>query len=378
MAYDPKELKLVGVDFSEPFDMKTFSGSSYHIWSKLKEKRVLVDSFSPYPPANIVRFFKLLSFNPDIQRWKANWHASVIFRKYISSRARKRIMLFARSSINASLQIGAYYNISSCIVGPKGLIADNNCVIAQNTNINFKSSGNWFRRLYDWEKQVYRSVDQIFCFSKFLANSFINDFGLPESKVSVIYAGINLDENKITVPNKSYNSKTVLFSGFDFKNKGGEVLLRAFDIVTKAVPGARLILTGPNINNLPDYVTNLGPLSKTNPQDLEKLYNSYKEASIFTLPTLADAFPNVIREAMAAKLPCVASDTGSMSEMIVDGKTGYIIPIGDADALANRLISLLTDENLCKIMGTAGYERQKQLFSWDAVCERIISKMSVK
>ena len=376
MANKFEDIKLLGIDFSDPYDIKTFSGSSYFIWTKFKEKANLVNAFAPYPSKWVANFYKLLSFHPNRQQWKANWHSSMSFRRYLSRQAVKEINQYPQNAFNATVQVGAYFDISAGWPGYKALIADNNCVIAQATNINYQATAKYFKKLFAFEKKVYDSMDRIFSFSQFLADSFINDFGCPKDKVSIIYAGINIDEKCLFSPNKSYENKAVLFSAFDFKNKGGKILLRAFEKVRKEVPKARIIMIGPSVSDLPDYVTNYGFLSKTDRGQLEKIYEVYKEASVFVLPTLADAFPNVIREAMAARLPCVASNISSIPEMIEDGVTGYLIPKGDENALAEKLIVLLKDAGLCRKMGMAGYDRQQRLFRWDAVCGKMLSEIA--
>jgi glycosyltransferase involved in cell wall biosynthesis len=370
------KIKLLGVDFEAPFDVRTFSGSSFHIWTELKSRGLLIDAFTPRPSAAAVGYYKLRSFRPSMIKWKANWHRSVGFRRCLSALARKRIERMPAKSFNSVLQIGAYYNISGAWQGYRSLLADNNCAISQATNVNFKSSEKAFRKQYLFEKDVYDSMDRIFCFSGYLAGSFARDFGCPESKLTVVYAGINIDEKQISTDGKQYDSHTVLFSAFDFENKGGQILLDAFEQVRSAVPQAKLVLLGPTKRNLPAYVVNHGPLLKSNPDDLALIAKSYREASVFVLPTLADAFPNVVREAMAARLPCVATDLCGIPEMVEDGRTGYLIPKGDAQALAERLIYLLKNPDLCRDMGQAGYRRYREHFTWPKVCDVICNQIA--
>jgi len=92
-------------------------------------------------------------------------------------------------------------------------------------------------------------------------------------------------------------------------------------------------------------------------------------------PTLADAFPNVIREAMAAGLPCVASDIGSIPEMVTEGQTGYLVPKGNAAQLADRVLRLLANPGLAQAMGEAGYARYRERFTWARVCATIVDEL---
>ena len=376
MPANEKRIRLLGIDYGDPHDIATFSGSSYHIWTTMKNKVNLIDAFTPYPSQPVTIFYKLLAFRPSAQKWRASWRRSIRFKRFISKRAAQIVKNKYSDTIDATLQIGAYYNIEHSFDGVRTLLADNNCAITQKTNINFQSSDRIFQRQFAFEKEIYNSMDRVFCFSNFLADSMVKDFGVPRERVKVVYAGINTEESLLDFPNKDYSKKTVLFSGFDFANKGGHVLLDAFARVRLAIPDARLILLGPSLASVPKGVTNHGPLSKNIPDQLDKIIASYRDASIFVLPTFADAFPNVVREAMAARLPTIASQIGSIPEMLTDGETGYLIPARQAAPLANRIIELLNNPELCRRMGNRAYSEYKARFRWESVCDKIVNEIS--
>jgi glycosyltransferase involved in cell wall biosynthesis len=194
--------------------------------------------------------------------------------------------------------------------------------------------------------------------------------------VHVVGAGINVPENMIRNPARDYSSKTILFAGFDWVQKGGPALLSAFSIVRQKEPHARLVLLGPELPTVPSGVTCLGALSKADPSQFATICGSFREATVFVLPTLADAFPNVIREAMAAGLPCIASDIGSIPEMIIDGVTGHLVPVNDPDTLADRILRVIQNPEMARTMGEAGYERYSGRFTWSKVCDHIVDEMT--
>jgi glycosyltransferase involved in cell wall biosynthesis len=272
--------------------------------------------------------------------------------------------------------VGAYFDLGPGVAVSRGLLADNNCVIAQRTNPGYRVSHRLHERQFAYERRVYRSMDRVFCFSSMLAQSMVGDFGCDAGRVEVVHAGINLSEDTLTEPDKRYDTRTILFSGFNWELKGGPVLLEAFARVRQAEPAARLEIVGPSLSGLPPGVTCHGPLSKDNPAHVELLGRLHRTASVFVLPTLADAFPNVIREAMAARLPCVASRVGGIPDMIVPGQTGALVPPADADALARELIALIRDPELARRQGEAGYAIYREGFTWEAVCTRIIARLS--
>jgi glycosyltransferase involved in cell wall biosynthesis len=80
-------------------------------------------------------------------------------------------------------------------------------------------------------------------------------------------------------------------------------------------------------------------------------------ADLLVLPSHFEARPTVIYEAMAAKLPVLASEVGGIPEMIVDGETGVLTPPHDADKLRETLDYLLDDPDRLRTMGRAGHQR---------------------
>jgi len=84
---------------------------------------------------------------------------------------------------------------------------------------------------------------------------------------------------------------------------------------------------------------------------------------IFCLPTLADALPFAIVEAMASGKPVVATRVGGCPEAVLDGETGFLVPPEDETALAEALLHLIEDEELRRKFGEAGRRRAEDIFS---------------
>jgi glycosyltransferase involved in cell wall biosynthesis len=77
-------------------------------------------------------------------------------------------------------------------------------------------------------------------------------------------------------------------------------------------------------------------------------------AAAFCLPSRAEGLSNAIMEAMAAGLPVVATDAGGNAELVQHGSTGFVVPVGDAGAMAERLVELLSDAGRARDMGRRG------------------------
>lgn len=94
---------------------------------------------------------------------------------------------------------------------------------------------------------------------------------------------------------------------------------------------------------------------------IEKLKDIYRACDIFVLPSYTEGVPRVVPEAMSNGLPTVVTDVGGLRDVIVqDGKTGFVVPIKDVEALREALRTLILDKPLRQRMGRAGLKRSHQ------------------
>jgi L-malate glycosyltransferase len=99
-------------------------------------------------------------------------------------------------------------------------------------------------------------------------------------------------------------------------------------------------------HNLRDKVFFLG-----NVPNLEEVLGG---SDLFLLPSEAESFGMAALEAMAAEVPVIATRAGGMPEVIDDGVSGYLLPVGEVDAMAERAIEILSDDDRARRMGAAG------------------------
>jgi glycosyltransferase involved in cell wall biosynthesis len=86
-------------------------------------------------------------------------------------------------------------------------------------------------------------------------------------------------------------------------------------------------------------------------------------SDVFVLPTLTEALPTVLAEAMAARLPVIASHVGGVPEMIAEGRNGLLVKPEDSDGLAQACIRLLAKPDERSALGAAGWQVVNQKFS---------------
>ena len=220
------------------------------------------------------------------------------------------------------------------------------------------------RNLYvEYETKTFNNASCIFTTSEYTKKAIIRDYNVDAEKIFVVYNGINIKE--VSGNTKKKYNKTILFVGFDFERKGGPTLIRAFEILKNTMPDAKLIIVGANPDiSMPD-VEIMGSLSHPDVVEL------YQKCSVFAMPSLSEPFGIVFLEAMANQLPCIGCNVNAMPEIIEDGKTGFLIEPNNHEQLAEKLIVLLEDDNLMKIMGEAGRRKVELFFTWDKVVERM-------
>ena len=105
----------------------------------------------------------------------------------------------------------------------------------------------------------------------------------------------------------------------------------------------------------------------------EQLLERYQDANLFLFPSRHEGMPNAMLEAMACGLPVVASQIAGNEELVVDGKTGLLVPPESVDALSTAIKKLLPESALRYTMGQASRRRVEEYYSWTRVAEGYVN-----
>jgi starch synthase len=321
-----------------------------------------------------------LTFSPSRRRWGARFDlGKPSFR--LRSRNAARHIVGHRGTVDLIFQIGATFQPLGRGTLPYFLCCDSNIRMAEHGKAWGHSDAvslapAELEQIAQRELEIYRGATGIFTLSERLRRSFVEDFGLPSDRVHAVHAGPNFDVTRIPQEpprDTARHAPTILFVGRQFHRKGGDLLVAAFRRVRERVPDARLMLVGPPAPPTREPgITALGDLDKNDPGGWAALVAAYQAADVFCLPTRFEPFGIAFIEAMYFALPCVGTDAWAVPEMIVDGETGFLVPINDVDALTDRLIRLLNDPALARTMGRAGRARAGRHFTWERVIHRMM------
>ena len=220
------------------------------------------------------------------------------------------------------------------------------------------------------------------------------------AKIHVIYNGIDLAEYQKTNDSKALTDygvdpavPYVLFVGRITRQKGVTHLVDAI----RYLPAETQVVLCAGAPDTPEIATELrekvDAARKDHPRIvwIEKMVTKqetiqlYSHARVFCCPSVYEPFGIINLEAMACRAPVVASATGGIKEVVVDDKTGYLVPFDQdpvtsfprdpekfARDLAARINMLLQDEQKCRQFGDAGRRRVEEIFSWTAIAHQTI------
>jgi len=223
-----------------------------------------------------------------------------------------------------------------------------------------------------------RFPDRVLAVSERVRLHAIDVDGVNPERVETIYNGVNLEDwPSPSRPQRKPGEFLIVTVGNIRRVKGQDLFVRAAATVVRQFPETRFLIVGEvlekeYVNELRRLVDELG-LTKylrfeAGQTDLRQ---QLTEADIFVLPSRSEGFSNAIIEAMASSLPVVATDVGGNSEAVADGASGFIAPPNDAEALADAVISLLSDPARARAMGLSGRKTVEEKFSMEMMVKQV-------
>lgn len=191
-------------------------------------------------------------------------------------------------------------------------------------------------------------VKKVYCVSTSTKNNLISF--LPEKKLYVTYTSVNLDYiNKYKKPENSINLNNlkILFAGAIIKTKGLHTLLEALSLMSIDERNRIKIFIAGKINFKNDYYQICNDLIIKNNINaawlnwVDNIPELMSDMDVVCLPSFTEGMPRVIQEGMSLAKICVATPVGGISDLIIDGKTGYLFGVEDSEALKNVLSNIL-------------------------------------
>lgn len=228
------------------------------------------------------------------------------------------------------------------------------------------------------QRMAYSLAHQIVANSRSVRDTLVAEGNKPD-KVTVIYNGFNLDRQltagvggepfgvKISVVPDNF---VTIVANMRHDVKDYPTFLRAAQLVSRAFPNTGFLLAGEG--ELRDSIKQLAEQLGIGDRTIflgrcENVAQLLNVSHVCVLSSKAEGFSNSILEYMAAGRPVVATDVGGAREAIVDQETGYLVPEGSPELMAEKIISLLRDPAKAQRFGESGKRVVEQKFSAPAL-----------
>lgn len=227
-----------------------------------------------------------------------------------------------------------------------------------------------------------RWASRVVAVSEAVRRAWVSEAGLAPERAVVVHNGIDVGgaagsaaglRRELGVPN---GAPVVVTVSVLRPGKGVEVLLDALPALLARHPAARLVVVGDGpARRALEARAAAGPPEAA----AAVVWAGFRRdvpaflaaADLFVLPSLEDAFPTVLLEAMAAGLAVVATRAGGIPEIVDDGVTGLLVPPGEPAPLAEAVAELLADPERRRRLGVAGRRRAEERFSTGAWLGRL-------
>lgn len=236
------------------------------------------------------------------------------------------------------------------------------------------------------ERFVIRRAAALTSPSRYLADRIVEASGIDPTKMTVVPYPVPVADEPTEVPEPRDGGVRVLHVGRLERSKGAFTLVRAVPLLVQEFPNLHVTLVGPT-RMMPNgetveaalrrilrehgcegHVEFTGLLSKEDTRPF------YQAATICALPNEGtyETFSYTCAEGMASGRPVVSCWVGAIPEVVVDGECGLLVEPADPRQLADAILRLARDPEMCRRMGAAGYNRVRTLYDPEIVAGRIL------
>ncbi len=233
---------------------------------------------------------------------------------------------------------------------------------------------NWIKRRLT--RTILKQACHITATSEYLAEAAGRILPAARNHISVIPFGVVVPEE--VEPVRDEGPLRLCFLKVHLPIYGLDVLMRAMADVVQRFPDVHLTIAGEGPEtvavremakslHLDDKVSFVGWL------DNSRIYSFIRKHDLMVMPSRSESFGVAILEAAACGRATLASGVGGVPEVIVEGRTGMMVPPGDSQALADRIVHLAENRDELKRMGLLAHQFVRDKFAWDKSLDMMAS-----
>ena len=353
-------MKIVFLTMLDPKDINNWSGTLYHIYQKLKEKHTI-------EIIGVEMFNQLASFT------NGNFSANTFIPldRYVKCLGR-----LVSERINSLRYDIVFYGdllfIPLDVYIPTVLFSDT--IYEPKMKHYIKLDERNIEPRIILEKLSLNTAFKVIYSSEWVKNRAVEVYKINPNKIDVVEFGANIPTPTDYSININMDVCRLVFIGKDWVRKGGDRMLQIYKTLKRKGFPCTLTIIGsiPEDQEKDDDLTIIPCLDKSKEEDLKKLGDILSESHFLVLPTRFDAFGIVFCEASAFALPSIAADVGGVSQVVKDGRNGYLLP-ADATAAdyAEKIKAVFNDkENYFKLRASARNEFETRL-NWNVWGEKV-------
>ncbi|HEX9510286.1 MAG TPA: glycosyltransferase family 4 protein [Puia sp.] len=366
-----EKIKLNICAIEDPTNPRTWSGTPHHIYSILKKTDRLNLAFSTKAVQNkyLAKFFTIISklyYNnsADVQR-------GFIIRALSAKKADSHT---AGSGSNLTLHMGTLDLPFDKLPEKQKhfLFCDYTWQLWSTSATNRQK---YTKRLLSdaekLEKKAYQQIEHIFSISEYVKQNLIEHYKVDPDKITVVGTGLGII--KPFFGEKDYANGKILFAAKGrFEDKGGPLVLKAFEIALKTNPRLELAIVGQN-----DYTQkiNLPNVKTYGFIPIDELQDIFNRSSLFLMPATNEPWGLVYLEALACKIPIVGLNRNSFPELSGYGKYGFGLDNADAEDLAKLILKAFDEPERLADMGEKAQEHCLNNFTWEHTVNKIIQTL---
>jgi glycosyltransferase involved in cell wall biosynthesis len=296
-------------------------------------------------------------------------------------RVARQISAFVRRE-NVSI-VHTFFETSDLWAGPIAKFSGCPVLVSSRRDLGILRS--WKHRIgYRFLKGFF---DSVLAVSPQVRDFCIREDGLDPSKVHTLFNGLEMESVAAASGRAAMRAQMgiaedvplITTIGNIRRVKGIDVLIDAARLVCHRYPNALFLVAGrkseeDHCRELEQAISTLG--LQANFKLLgsrEDVLSILRMSDIFCLPSRSEGFSNALIEAMACRLPCVATDVGGNREVLSDGETGFLVPPEDSALLASALMRLLADRGRAGTMGLNGERVVRSHFTAEAMMKNLVN-----
>lgn len=239
----------------------------------------------------------------------------------------------------------------------------------------------WGKHEYLWLRLTRSLPDKVICVSEAVKAVVMEREGVEQSKIAVIHNGVSLNEahtgmKAVTKRELGFQEDSLvcgMIANYNRPVKGVSRFLDSIPAILSAVPATRFLFVGGGDEG--DALQEKARMLAIEPNVVfagyrKDIHRYYEIIDVSVLTSLSEGLSLTLLESMKYGIPVVATEVGGNPEVVVEGKTGYLVPVENPMLLVDRIVTLLQDPELRRRMGNEGRMHVERKFRMRDVANR--------